>query len=171
MRITDISTLCLDLGIYFSASKTNYAPALSEKDIEFVKRQNAKVFITFLILGWISESLALTDNPFRHLNDAALTNGTASEFTFAVLGDFRTSRRDRPYAPVFNQMLYEITTIAPSFVISTGDAYYGYGGFMPGFKNEVDYFFSKIKPLDIPFFSVVGNHDAKSGRSRTPNPA
>lgn len=132
----------------------------------FMKRQNTKVFIIILIFVWISESLALTDKPFHHLNDAAFDNRTASEFTFAVLGDFRTSRRDRPYAPVFDQMLYEINTIAPSFVMSTGDAYYGYGGSMQRFKNEVEYFLSKITPLNIPFFNTIGNHEITGNKER-----
>lgn len=122
--------------------------------------------IIILILLSASVSVALTERPFPYLNEAPLVSPATNEFTFAVFGDFRTSRRDRPYAEVFKQMLNEINIIAPSFVISTGDAYYGYGGSFQRFKNEIDYFLSTIKSLSVPFFNIIGNHEVTGDTNR-----
>ena len=56
--------------------------------------------------------------------------------------------------------------IGPSFVVSLGDAYFGYGGSFQRFRNEVDYFLSSIKPLTMPFFHVIGNHEVTDDRER-----
>lgn len=122
------------------------------------------IFIFILLLS--GTAIALTDRPVSHLNDAAIIQPSADEFTFIVFGDFRTSRRDRAYPSVFEQILREVDIISPSFIISTGDAYYGYGGSMQGFKNEVDYFLSKIKGIDVPFFNVTGNHEVGGDTER-----
>jgi len=119
-----------------------------------------KKFIAIILLLVLSGiSSAFTDKPFTHLNSTAQIQPSTGEFTFAVFGDFRPSRRDRPYPEAFLKMLNEMNIISPSFILSIGDAYYGYGGSFQRFKNEIDYFLSKIKPLDTPFFNVIGNHE------------
>lgn len=124
------------------------------------KKIKILLFIVFLLPFPEGAFFAATDNPIFPINDAKFIQAeTSNEFTFVIFGDFRTLRRDRPYLPVFKHILNEVNTIAPSFVISTGDAYYGYGGSFQRFKNEVDYFLSMIKPLSIPFFNVIGNHE------------
>lgn len=122
--------------------------------------------IIILLLLSAGVSFAVSDKPFTHLNPAALIQPSTGEFTFAVFGDFRPSRRDRPYSEAFLKMLDEMNMISPSFILSVGDAYYGYGGSFQRFKNEIDYFLSRIKSLDTPFFNVIGNHEAGGALER-----
>ncbi|MCL5977709.1 MAG: metallophosphoesterase [Nitrospirae bacterium] len=122
------------------------------------------IFIFILLLS--GKAIAFTDRPVSHLNDAAITQPSANEITFIVFGDFRTSLRDKAYHNIFEQMLREVNTVSPSLIISTGDAYYGYGGSMQRFKNEIDYFLSKVKGLDIPFFNTIGNHEVAGDSER-----
>ena len=117
------------------------------------------ILIAVFIILSAGISSAVSDKPFTYLNTAALIQPSTGEFTFAVFGDFRPSRRDRPYSEAFPKMLDEMNLISPSFILSVGDAYYGYGGSFQRFKNEIDYFLSKIKSLDTPFFNVIGNHE------------
>lgn len=114
--------------------------------------------VLFLLL-LITTTFAVTDRPVGPLNGIPLIQPEAGEFSFAVIGDFRPSRRDRPYPDVYGQILKELNLIAPAFIISTGDAYYGYGGTVQKFKNEVDYFMSSIRALDVPFINAPGNHE------------
>ncbi|RJQ38696.1 MAG: hypothetical protein C4550_06440 [Nitrospiraceae bacterium] len=132
-----------------------------------MQRQNLilKIIIILLLLS-AGVSFAVSDKPFTHLNAVTLAQHSGGEFTFAVFGDFRPSRRDRPYSEAFLKMLDEMNMIAPSFILSIGDAYYGYGGSFQRFKNEIDYFLSRIKPLDTPFFNVIGNHEVGGSLER-----
>ena len=75
-------------------------------------------------------------------------------------------RRDRPYPSPCIQILDEMSAIRPSFVMSLGDAYYGYGGSFQHFRNEVDYFLSTIKLLSFPLFNIIGNHDVTDNKER-----
>ncbi|HMK43805.1 MAG TPA: metallophosphoesterase, partial [Dissulfurispiraceae bacterium] len=102
---------------------------------------------------------AVTERPLPSLTPVALEQKSTETFSFAVFGDFRTLRRDRPYGPAFRQIVEEVATVAPPFVLSTGDAYYGYGASFQRFKNEVDYFLSFIKQIPSPVFNAVGNHE------------
>ncbi|MBF0329985.1 MAG: metallophosphoesterase [Nitrospirae bacterium] len=112
----------------------------------------------FLLLS-INSATAVTDRPFSDINRLAIFDTNEKDFSFAVFGDFRTARRDNPYHQAFEHIIEELKLIAPHFIISTGDAYYGYGGSMQRFKNEIDYFVSKTKNLPSPFFNIIGNHE------------
>lgn len=107
----------------------------------------------------INSASALTDRPFSDINGAVMADAGQNDFSFAVFGDFRTARRDSPYHQAFEQITEELKIIAPHFIISSGDAYYGYGGSMQRFKNEIDYFVSKARRLPSPFFNIIGNHE------------
>jgi hypothetical protein len=110
---------------------------------------------------------AVTDRPYASLNNALiLEQPLAADFTFGVFGDFRPSRRAMPYPSPYWRILNDMDMINPSFVVSLGDVYYGYGGSFQRFRNEVDYFISTIKPLDFPFFNVIGNHEVTDDRER-----
>jgi hypothetical protein len=112
-----------------------------------------------LLLAMSGPSSAVTDRPLAPLGGAVISHSSSSDVTFAVFGDFRQARRDRPYPKVFSQMLREVKLVGPAFAVSTGDAYYGYGGSFQRFRNEVEYFLSEIKSLGIPVFNAVGNHE------------
>lgn len=124
------------------------------------------IFIVILLVFPVSISSAITDMPFTYINNVQLMQPAKNEFVFIVFGDFRTSRRDRPYPVAFTQILNEINMISPSFVISVGDAYYGYGGAFQKFKNEVDYFLNTIGFLDTPLFNIIGNHEIGASPER-----
>jgi hypothetical protein len=117
--------------------------------------------ILIAILVYLPARMAagITDRPFDPANRILITSQETDDFTFVVIGDIRMSFRGRPYSGQTMRMLNEIKMIAPFFVISVGDAYYGYGDSLQQFKDEIDYFISTIKPLDMPFFNIIGNHD------------
>ncbi|TAN45999.1 MAG: hypothetical protein EPN22_00595 [Nitrospirae bacterium] len=120
-----------------------------------------KRYITIAILIFLSidPAAAVTDRSFTDINGAVISSAAGDEFSFAVWGDFRTARRDSPYHQAFESITEDLKIIAPHFIISTGDAYYGYGGPMQRFKNEIDYFVSKAQKLPSPFFNIIGNHE------------
>lgn len=119
-----------------------------------------------LLLLACSQLLAVTDRPLRVLNDVQLTGTDTKEFSFIVFGDFRPSRRDIPYHEAFLKIMREIEMINPDFAVSTGDAYYGYGGSFQRFKNEIEYFEAIARRLSTPFFNVIGNHELGGGGKR-----
>lgn len=123
------------------------------------------IVLTFLLLA-CSQLLAVTERPLRVINDALLSRTDSKEFSFIVFGDFRTSRRDRPYHDPLMTIIKEIEMINPDFVVSTGDAYYGYGSSFQRFKNEIEYFESISRRLSTPFFNVIGNHEVAGGDRR-----
>lgn len=123
-------------------------------------------FMLLNLLFFSSPLSAITDKPLKVINDVAIEQIKTKEFSFVVFGDFRTSRRDRPYHDVFTKILSEIEMINPDFVVSTGDAYYGYGGSIERFKNEIDYFVAMSKRISVPLFNVIGNHEVAGGGNR-----
>ena len=115
------------------------------------------LIIVMALLPVISD--AVSDMPYLPVNAAALRPQRTAAFTFAVLGDFRPAERDRPYSRVSREIFGDLKVIGPSFIVSVGDAYYGYGGSFPRFRNEIDYFVSRTKRFGVPFFDVIGNHE------------
>jgi len=130
-----------------------------------ISMRNVVVILLIFLCSSFAESV--TDKPYAPLNSRPLIGQQdCSGFNFGVFGDFRPLRRDRPYPSAYGQILDEMAAIRPSFVMSLGDAYYGYGGSFQRFKNEVDYFLSTIKPLSFPFFNIIGNHDVTDDKER-----
>ncbi|NTU41618.1 MAG: hypothetical protein HGA78_00905 [Nitrospirales bacterium] len=117
----------------------------------------AGIIAFLLVLS--GSALASTDTPFPSLDGTILVQPGKDSFSFAVLGDFRPSRRDLPYNEVFDRMIDEVFLIRPDLVMSTGDAYYGYGGSLQRYKNEIARFLSTAKGLGVPFFNAIGNHE------------
>lgn len=127
-----------------------------------------ETLVLLLLFFMLSSSslFAFTDRPMKVINDIPIAGSGLKEFRFIVFGDFRTSRRDRPYNDNLTRILREIEIIRPDLVISTGDAYYGYGGTFERFKNEIDYFDAMSRKLSIPFFNVIGNHEIAGDSKR-----
>ncbi|MGE5239586.1 MAG: metallophosphoesterase family protein [Chloroflexota bacterium] len=125
------------------------------------------MFVAFVVLTLVAgTSSAVTDRPLSPLAGELFIRPRSDDFTFAVFGDFRPARRDRPYPAVFRRILREIGMIGPHFAVSTGDAVFGYGGSFQRFRNQIDQFMSVVGSLDIPVFSVVGNHDVTGHQER-----
>ncbi len=127
-----------------------------------------KKIIVLLAFFFLSAGIAgaVTDSPYPSINNKQTIESGDNEFTFGVFGDFRPLRRDKPYASAYLRMIDELSMIGPSFVVSLGDAYYGYGGSFQKFRNEVDYFLSTVKPLGVPFYHVIGNHEVTDDPQR-----
>lgn len=71
-------------------------------------------------------------------------------FSFVVLGDSRNGRKP---APIFVQMMEEISLLRPDFVIHTGD--WVYYPTREGWQN----FLEVMKIGKVPFYLVVGGHE------------
>jgi hypothetical protein len=119
--------------------------------------RNVFLIIVLGLLPLISD--AVSDMPYMPVNAVALPPQRDAAFTFAVLGDFRPAERDRPYSEASREIFSDLNVIGPSFIMSVGDAYYGYGGSFPRFRNEIDHFISRTKKFGVPFFDVIGNHE------------
>lgn len=147
-------------------------------EVQNIKSKELSIFLTFrfpisvinfmllTLLLFSSPLFAVTDKPVKVINDVAIEQIETKKFSFIVFGDFRTSRRDRPYHGVLSKILSEIEMINPDFVVSTGDAYYGYGGTFDRFRNEIDYFVAMSKRISVPLFNVIGNHEVAGGGDR-----
>jgi UDP-2,3-diacylglucosamine pyrophosphatase LpxH len=128
-----------------------------------VKRFTGFIVLLLLLAG---SSFAVTDRLYSNLEGSSLVQPEKDRFSFAVLGDFRPARRDLPYADVFARMLEEVSLVSPDLVMSTGDAYYGYGGSFQRFRNEVSRFLSEAKAVGVPFFNITGNHEVTQDAER-----
>jgi hypothetical protein len=72
-----------------------------------------------------------------------------SSFQFAVIGDNRDGNT------VYTRLLKQILERKPQFIIHLGDMIP-----KPG-EREWQEFFENSKPIDLPFFPAVGNHDTR----------
>jgi len=125
------------------------------------------IFIVFTLLFIFNYPLyAISHRPIKAINALPLIQQDSGEYRFVVFGDFRTLRRDRPYHEPLSRILRDIEMIHPDFVISTGDAYYGYGGSFERFKNEINYFVATMRRISVPVFNVAGNHEIAGGGKR-----
>jgi predicted phosphodiesterase len=79
-----------------------------------------------------------------------------NEFQFAVIGD-RTGGSDP--GGIYNRAVHQLNLLQPEFVISVGDLIEGYTKDKAKAAAEWEEFEGIIKPLNMPFFYVVGNHD------------
>ncbi|KPJ67027.1 MAG: hypothetical protein AMJ45_03335 [Syntrophobacter sp. DG_60] len=78
-------------------------------------------------------------------------------FSFVILGDSRDGKRP---APIFAEIMKEISLLRPDFVIHIGD-WVDYPS-REGWQN----FLEVMKTSKVPFYLVVGNHEiGKNWRS------
>ncbi len=87
-----------------------------------------------------------TDKPFQ--NDPQM-------FQFAIVSD----RTGEPRDGVFPQAMEKVNLLHPEFVMSVGDLINGYVEDKQTLESEWLEFKSFLKPLEMPFFFVAGNHD------------
>ncbi len=85
--------------------------------------------------------------------------GFSQQFRFVVFGDNRPFNNQDVQPPIFRQIVREVEWIHPDFVVDVGDLVYGYGADAQRTRQEYVDFLKIVKALDMPFYTVVGNHD------------
>ena len=103
------------------------------------------LFIFILVILFSLPSHAATIREVRQNTERV--KSIEPPFQFAVLGDSRDGDS------VYGQLIQKILERKPHFIIHTGDMVR-----IPDAKKW-NTFFDLCKPIDIPFFPVVGNHD------------
>ena len=126
---------------------------------------NRLALALFLFLAAVT-AFAMADRPFQPVNHAVPSPMPAGTFRFAVFGDFRPAKADAPYPPQFTLVRDALSSEKPIFAVSTGDAYFGYGGTMAQFTEEVKGFIAATRTWDTPLFNVIGNHDVTGSAER-----
>jgi calcineurin-like phosphoesterase family protein len=77
------------------------------------------------------------------------------DFSFAVVGD----RCGITTPGIFEKGMEIVQELKPDFVLSVGDLIEGYWNSEEEAHEEWDYIDHLLKKINLPFFSVIGNHD------------
>jgi hypothetical protein len=93
----------------------------------------------------------VTKSPFTHLD----FNDDSSKVQFAIVSDLWGGYRPG----IFEDAVSKIELLQPQFVMSVGDLIDGATYDSSVMENQWNDFDRMIKPLTMPFFYVVGNHD------------
>lgn len=96
--------------------------------------------------------------PFSSLNHQTLPPST-NDFYFIAMGDNRPAGAGLPPTSTFRSLLNEVATIAPAFVISSGDIFYGNEETLDQYKTEEAEMRPLIDSLPCPFYNAPGNHE------------
>jgi 3',5'-cyclic AMP phosphodiesterase CpdA len=103
--------------------------------------------IILLILTLAGNAVAVQDQQIAQ--KLAVLEKIQGKFTFVVLGDNRSG--DDTYRKIVSLAMER----KPDFIINTGDMIT-----KPGNKNDWKNFWALSKPITVPYFLTVGNHDA-----------
>ena len=116
---------------------------------EFVVRRKklAAVILLFLILT--ATVFAAQDQQIQQ--KLAALEKIQGKFNFVVLGDNRSGD------DIYRKLVAMIMERTPDFVVNTGDMIT-----TPGNKRDWANFWGLSKPITVPYFLTVGNHDAYS---------
>jgi predicted phosphodiesterase len=85
-----------------------------------------------------------------------------NSFRFVVVGDRTGSHVDN----IFEEVIDEVRTIDPEFVICVGDLIEGYTDDTLAMHAQWDSIISTVKTLSCPFYFVPGNHDISNESDR-----
>jgi len=105
------------------------------------------IVLSLLIIAVASPVFAAQDQQIQQ--KLAALEKINGKFTFIVLGDNRSG--DDIYRKIVSQVMER----KPDLVINTGDMIA-----TPGHKEEWTKFWDMSKPITVPYFLAVGNHDA-----------
>ena len=100
----------------------------------------------------------LTQGPFPSTNQKPLPP-SKSDFWFIALGDNRPAGAGIPPTQTFKDLLKEVSTIGPDFVLSSGDLLYGNEETLDQYKQEIQWIKPLIGALPCPFYNAPGNHE------------
>jgi len=103
--------------------------------------------IILLVLALAGNAVAVQDQQIAP--KLAVLEQIQGKFTFVVLGDNRSG--DDTYRKIVSLAMER----KPDFIINTGDMIA-----KPGNKNDWANFWALSKPITVPYFLTVGNHDA-----------
>jgi Icc protein len=81
-------------------------------------------------------------------------------FTFVVCGDSRSNNNPAPVSEKYGVVINKINASGAKFVIHTGDFYVGAPNRYEA-RRQADIFMLINKALRIPFYPVMGNHEAQ----------
>ncbi len=84
-------------------------------------------------------------------------------FSFVILGDRTAGAK----VEIFEQIIGEVKTLAPDFVINVGDLIEGYTEDLKSVKSEWSYILNQLNRTNIPYHLTPGNHDIWSVKSES----
>jgi hypothetical protein len=85
------------------------------------------------------------------------TNPSATSFTFVVAGDNRPPKSHCPQPPQLADIVHQIATVQPAFVLWDGDVVYGKEAKKA--KEQYPGFLSVVAAAGAPIFVAPGNHE------------
>ena len=110
-------------------------------------RKNRLAALIFLIFVFVGTAFAAQDQHIRQ--KLATLEKIPGKFSFVVIGDNRSGD------DIYKKLVSMIVVRKPAFVVNTGDMIV-----TPGDKRGWTKFWEMSKPITVPYFLVVGNHDA-----------
>lgn len=157
----EIFVLCDKIRKKFCTTRVGFKFGIVKRVIGNEKRRSGESNMTnnnvrilrifaakFLLFLFIPALVFAAQNQNIHQKLAALEKIQGS-FTFVVLGDNRSG--DDTYRKLILMALEH----RPTFIINTGDQIA-----TPGSQSDWDKFWDMSKPITVPYFLTVGNHDA-----------
>lgn len=115
----------------------------------------AALLLTSMLGAAQPESLKIEVAPGPNPWSSLAINADLDRFQFAIVTDRTGGHRGH----VFEDGIARINLLQPDFVMSVGDFIEGYTSDPKELDTQWKEFFSFIKPLNMPFFYVPGNHD------------
>jgi 3',5'-cyclic AMP phosphodiesterase CpdA len=117
------------------------------RSAEFGVRYKIGIVIISLILSLTSTVFATQDQQIQQ--KLAALEKIQGKFSFVVIGDNRSG------IDTYKKIVSMIMERKPDFVVNTGDMIT-----TPGSKQDWAKFWEMSKPITVPYFLTVGNHDA-----------
>ncbi len=119
------------------------------RNVEFGMRNKKIITILLLLLAWAGTAIAGQDQQIAQ--KLAVLEKVQGKFTFVVVGDNRSGDE------IYKKLLTLVMERKPNLIVNTGDLIA-----TPGDLKEWAKFWEMSKPITVPYFLTVGNHDAHS---------
>lgn len=82
-------------------------------------------------------------------------------FTFVVFGDNRPASETLPLPDAFKQIVAEVRSLHPAFMVTTGDLIYGSATDQALVQKEYDEALSLVRTVGVPIYFAAGNHEIR----------